>query len=185
MTVFSATASADHPDADAVTAVLHAPERLAEVARLGLATAGDDSVLRDVVRAAAERCAAPTALVNIVFDEAAGVLAAHGFTGWAHDAAGVPIEWSICRHTVAQGGVVAVGDTTRDARTRDNPLVAVEGMRAYAGAPLVTSRGQAVGALCVAGPEPRTFAVDELAALRRLADHVVRHLERRAAGAGA
>jgi GAF domain-containing protein len=162
-------------------AAVRDPARLAEIARLGLATGSDDAVLRAALRDAGERCGAPIALVNIVLDDAAAILAAHGLAGWAADATGTPVEWSLCRHTVARRGVFVVADAARDAHTRDNPLVRYDGVGSYAGAPLVTSRGHVVGALCVLGPAPRPFSGAQLATLRRLADVVVRHLEERAA----
>ena len=45
--------------------------------------------------------------------------------------------------------------------------------------PLVTSRGVAVGTLCVAGEEPRTFDDADMETLRMLAADVAAHLERR------
>ncbi len=161
-------------------AAIHAAERLAEVARLGLATASDDEILRAAVRAAAQRLDAPTALVNVVYDDAVGVLSSHGLEGWMRDAGGVPVEWSFCRYPVAHAGVFAVGDLAREPALCANPLVARDGLGSYAGAPLVTSRGQSVGALCVIGPDPRTFTDDDLAALRAFADALARHLEARA-----
>lgn len=167
--------------ATAEDAVVRDPARLAEVARLGLATATADAVLLEALREAAEGCALPSAVVNIVFDDTTGMLAAHGVAGWILEAGGVPVEWSICRQTIARRAVFVVADARHDAHTRDNPLVRLEGLGCYAGVPLVTSRGHAVGALCVVGERPRTFASADLATLRRLADLVVRHLEQRAA----
>ena len=64
---------------------------------------------------------------------------------------------------------------------RDNPLVTIDGIRCYAGAPLVTTRGEAVGSLCVLGVAPRTFTPLEVARLAALAADVVCYLEARAA----
>ncbi|HEY0776629.1 MAG TPA: GAF domain-containing protein [Gemmatirosa sp.] len=178
------TASRSVP-ATAEDPAIHAPARLAELARLRLATADDDDVLRALARTAAERLAAPTALINVVYDDAVGVLSAHGLDGWIHEAGGVPIEWSFCRYPVAQGTVFAVGDLAQNPTTQDNPLVTIDGVRTYAGAPLVTARGERVGALCVLGGEPRRFSDADLVALRALADAVVRYLEARAATADA
>ena len=62
-----------------------------------------------------------------------------------------------------------------------NPMVTEEGVRCYAGIPLVTSRGHTLGTLCVIGTEARTFPEDEMEALRALARRAVERIEERRA----
>ncbi len=65
-------------------------------------------------------------------------------------------EVSFCAHTIAGGGVFTVVDATRDARFAANALVTGEpGIRFYAGAPIATTSGHSVGALCLVDFEPR------------------------------
>lgn len=61
-----------------------------------------------------------------------------------------------------------------EARLRDNPLVGIEGIRCYAGIPLISARGFALGSLCVIGTEARSFAEEEVDELRAMAREVVR-----------
>lgn len=161
-------------------AAVYDPARLAEVARLGLDDAAPDAVLLAAVREAAERLHLPASLVSVVLDEAQAHVAAHGVDGWIPEAGGLPIEWSFCRFAVADAAPFVVEDATRDPRLDGNPLVALDGVGCYAGAPLVTSRGVAVGSFCVFGPTPRRFAESEIAWLREAADAAMAHLERRA-----
>jgi GAF domain-containing protein len=97
---------------------------------------------------------------------------------------GTPVEWSFCALAVASGEPFVVEDATTHPLTRDNPLVAHEGIRCYAGIPLVSSRGHALGTLCVIGKESRTFSDADLDALRELAEKAVRRIEERRKGGG-
>jgi GAF domain-containing protein len=158
------------------------PARLAEVVRAGVLDVGPDvapdSELGRAVREAAHACGTPVALVGVVLDDAQIVLAAHGLDGVPYLAQGYPVEWSFCRFALAQPDtVLAIPDATADPRVADNPLVRVDGVRAYLGAPLVTSRGQPIGALCVLDLQPRQFDEAQAAALRGLAGRVARAIE--------
>ena len=69
-------------------------------------------------------------------------------------------------------------DAESDPRFADSPLVTTEPhVRFYAGAPLVTPGGQAIGALCVMDRAPRELTAEQLAALRALSRRVVAQLE--------
>lgn len=56
-------------------------------------------------------------------------------------------------------------------------VLAEQGVRFYAGAPLVTREGFGLGALCVLGTEPRTATPAEMAALNDLAQMVMSQIE--------
>jgi diguanylate cyclase (GGDEF)-like protein len=72
------------------------------------------------------------------------------------------------------------GDATADPRYAGNPLVTDEpNIRFYAGAPLVTLEGHALGALCVIDREPRELSPQREEALSALSRQVMRQLELR------
>ncbi|GAA5153706.1 hypothetical protein GCM10023340_36120 [Nocardioides marinquilinus] len=87
-----------------------------------------------------------------------------------------PVESTVCSLVTATEAAVVIEDAARDPRVAAMPPVVAGVVAAYVGVPLV-SGGRCVGALCVFGPEPRTWTEDEVETLRRLAGPVVSELE--------
>lgn len=160
--------------------VLHDPARLAAVHRLVLQSPDTEELVADLLRAAARLLEADTAMLNVVLDDMHLIVAAHGLSGWLEAARALPAEWSFCARTVRTGLPYVLPDAAEAPEQAGNPLVEVDGIRAYAGAPLQTSGGEVLGALCVAGGAPRPFSAAQLAALQGLAAEAVRRLEERA-----
>ena len=66
------------------------------------------------------------------------------------DVSETPRDVAFCAHTILSPDLLEVPDTREDARFADNPFVQRDpGVRFYAGAPLITPNGQALGSLCV------------------------------------
>ncbi len=151
-------------------------ERLAALRRLDVLDTVGEAELDEVVALAARIFDAPTALVSLVDKDRQWFKARVGL-----DLAQTPRELAFCDHTIRQSGVLLVEDTTADPRFRENPLVlAAPHIRFYAGAPLVTSGGAAIGSLCVLDTRARTASAHQQAMLLALADQVMRQLETRA-----
>ena len=80
---------------------------------------------------------------------------------WFKSRHGIPFaetsrEIAFCTHAVAARDVVIVPDASLDPRFAKNPLVTQEnGIRFYAGVPLIVSSGHCLGTLCVFDPSPR------------------------------
>ncbi|HEX2078986.1 MAG TPA: GAF domain-containing protein [Longimicrobium sp.] len=159
--------------------VVRDPERLAEIARLGLTSQEVDEVLQQTVEEAARALELPIGLVTIVLDEAQLFAAHHGLTGWMAQSRGTPVEWSFCAHAVESGQPFVVEDAETHPLVRHMPVVELDNVRCYAGIPLVTSTGHRLGTLCVIGHEPRAFAEQELDVLRGLAEKAVQRIEAR------
>jgi len=83
----------------------------------------------------------------------------------------------LCAVTTALAGPLAVEDAAADARFEGLPAVTGGAVRAYLGAPLVTERGETVGALCAYDPHPRTWSSQDVELLGELARSVVAELE--------
>jgi diguanylate cyclase (GGDEF)-like protein len=95
----------------------------------------------------------------------------------------VPLELSLLAHALHQDDVTVVVDTALDQRFQDHPhKLGQHSMRFYAACPLVTKNGLKVGALTLAGVEPRQFDDDDRALLRDLARLAEQELEGRQLG---
>ena len=87
---------------------------------------------------------------------------------------------AFCDHTIREDRCLKVEDATQDVRFKDNPVVTGEPyIRAYLGAPLVTSDGYLLGALCVIDFAPRQFSTQDENILSSFADMVVSEMELR------
>jgi len=95
------------------------------------------------------------------------------------NACGHAVEWSFCATSVRTRDAFVVESATEHPEHRVNPLVTQDGVRCYAGVPLISSRGHVLGNLCVVGLEERTFAEAEMTALRELAVEAVARIEAR------
>jgi signal transduction histidine kinase len=123
----------------------------------------------DITRLAAYICGAPVSRISIVDKDHEWNLAQHGDTRFAR-----PRSESFCSRAVQHPDkVFIVPDAPRDERFRDFPQVRSGEVRFYAGAPLVTPGGHAVGMLCVTDETPRELTEEQMDALQALARQVV------------
>ena len=88
-----------------------------------------------------------------------------------------PLCDSLCTVTVGLAGPLVVEDAGQDDRVSALPPVTTGAVRAYLGVPLVTRRGETVGALCAYDPAPRTWSDADRQLLEQLATSVVAELE--------
>ncbi len=89
-------------------------------------------------------------------------------------------EQGFCCKTVSQWDLFVVPDATKDERFASQPLVTGSAqVRFYAGMPLTTVEGHALGTLCVLDRTPRQLTKEQADALLALASEVVTELELR------
>ena len=130
----------------------------------------------DIARVAAVVCDAPVALVSLIDRDRQWFKARVGT-----DVHETPRDEAVCDHAIrAPAGLLEVPDIASDPRFARLPDVAgVKGARFYAGMPLVTPGGAAIGTVCVVDRQPRRLSKPQRAAMGSLARLVVNLLEDR------
>ena len=123
-------------------------------------------------RHAAYLCGAPIALIGFV--DATRVWFKSRI-GWEYPE--IPRQDSFCQHAILQPDGLVISDAAADNRFRDGPIVTHAGIRFYAGAPLLTKEGYAIGVLCVMDRLPRELPAGHKESLLTLAELVASQLE--------
>jgi signal transduction histidine kinase len=150
-------------------------DRLAALYSLDILDSPPDQDYDDIVAIASSVCGVPMSLVTLIDNDRQWFKARIGT-----DLTETSRDLSFCAHTILGGDLLVVPDATKDARFADNPTVQGDGgIRFYAGAPLITTGGYALGTLCVFDQVPRKLDVEQLQALRALARQVTSQLELR------
>lgn len=159
----------------AVPLVSDEPARLRALRRYEVLDTEPEPAFDDITSLAAQVCKAPMALISLVDAERQWFKSRKGF-----DRTETPRDISFCTHAILHREPFVVKDALTDPRFATTPLVTAEPwFRFYAGVPLVTSDGHAIGTLCVADRVPRELDTRQLGALRALARTVMEKLELR------
>lgn len=150
-------------------------ERLQALAAYGLDPTRPLPALEPVVKIAARMFDMPVAAINMIGSD-------HVFFAASIGAGDVDMrrDVSFCAHAINQTNVMVVPDSHLDERFHDNPLVmGPANLSFYAGIPLISPDGHALGALCVIDSQPREFSEEDCERLRELAKMAVDRLELR------
>ncbi|PRP77546.1 multi-sensor hybrid histidine kinase [Planoprotostelium fungivorum] len=156
--------------------------RLEALKKLNILDTEDDEVFDAMTRAVKRHLNVPIVLVSLIDEN----------RQWFKSCIGLEIsetsrDVAFCAFAILSGtkDVFVIPDAHSDERFYNNPLVTSDPyIRFYAGAPLLTREGYALGTLCVIDRTPRILKDDDLAFLQDCATVVVRAMELRAFGEG-
>ncbi len=149
--------------------------RLAALRAYGILDTPPEPAFDDIAQMAAQACDVPMAHINFIDADRQWIKAAVG-----HDAREMPLHFGFCTHALGEDDVLVLPDLAAEPGWASNPLVAGEPqLRFYAGVPLTTPEGHAVGTLCVLDREPRRLTDQQRFILKALARTVMAQLEAR------
>ncbi len=150
-------------------------ERLETLYHYQILDTPPEKAFDDLTRLAAHLCEMPIALITFINQD----------RQWFKSKIGVAVtetdrETAFCAHSLLQPDPFIIYDASADARFSDNPWVASDPhVRFYAGAPLRTSRGHALGAVCVMDYVPRTLRPQQIEGLQTIANETMTLLDLR------
>lgn len=157
--------------------VIQNVSRLAALQRLGVLDTKPEKGLDRLSRIACRMLRAPISLISLVDRDRQFFKSCVGLPEPLAAQQQTPLSHSFCKHVVGSGRPLIIDDARSNPLVRANPAVEAMGIVAYAGIPLVTSAGQAVGSFCVIDHRPRSWSFDDVEALQEIAACVMQEME--------
>ena len=150
-------------------------QRLAALREYQILDTTTEQTYDDITALAAYLCKVPIAMISLV-DES---------RQWFKSKLGLnqretPRDVAFCAHAILQTEPLIVRDALKDRRFSDNALVTGSPhIRLYAGYPLSSPEGFALGTLCAIDRKPRRLSAEQQTAMQALARQVMALLELR------
>lgn len=150
-------------------------ERLIELKKYQIIDTISEKSFDDIAKLASVICGTPVALITLLDENRQWFKSNVGL-----DTQETPRDISFCGHAILSTDIFEINDTLKDERFFDNPLVKGQpNIRFYAGMPLVTESGYALGSLCVIDQTPRKLSAEQHYSLEILGRQVVALIEHR------
>ncbi|HCL06687.1 MAG TPA: histidine kinase [Chitinophagaceae bacterium] len=150
-------------------------ERLMELLRYEVLYTQYEEDFDQIVQLASSICKTPISTITLLDAHKQWFKAKIGIENTDGDR-----DTSFCGHAIHQSDIMEVEDALIDERFSDNPLVLGDPkIRFYAGCPLVSPEGYALGTLCVIDNVPRSLTEEQKLTLRILGNQVMKLFELR------
>ena len=150
--------------------------RLTALRRYRILDTDPEGAFDDLTLLASHICGTPMALITLIDENRQWFKSQLGLDGIRETERSI----AFCTHAIKHTNIMEVPDTQEDERFRHNPFVTGQPhIRFYAGAPLVTPDGYALGTLCVVDTQPRRLSREQMRALDALRHQAQAQLELR------
>lgn len=148
--------------------------RLSALFDYGVLDTLPDKSFDDITFLASEICQTPISLISLLDDKRQWFKSHHGL-----EITETPRVYSFCSHAIQKPKeAFIIPNLTKDSRFKENPFVIGKpNVVFYAGIPLVTADGFALGTLCVLDMKPKQLTENQIKALEALSRQVVVLLE--------
>lgn len=149
-------------------------QRLQDLMDLKILDTPQEDYLDELAELTSIICQTPAALITFIDDKRQWYKAKYGI-----EATEVPIEETICQHTIVQDDILEFEDAREATELSDNPNIHNEnGVRFYAGINLYSENGNAIGTLCTFDIVPQKLNDFQKDSLRIIAKQVMFHVNK-------
>jgi len=143
---------------------LQEADRMAAVRETALLDTPPEERFDRITRRAQEKFGVPVSYVALVDDDRQWFKSKQGL-----EADETPRDIAFCAHAINEENPLVIPDSSLDPRFSENPLATgQENVRFYAGVPLRSPQGQAVGTFCIVDHQPRELSPEDLASLKEM-----------------
>ena len=151
---------------DGLTVAAREQQRLSRLTELGLLETDSVPIFEEATQTAAHFLEAPIGILSLMDQQRQWFKSAVGLArlGLMNDLAvsrEMPRDETFCVHVLDSHQMLAIEDTLNHRVFANSILAQQYGIRAYLGAPLLTSSGECIGSLAVMDLVPRVFTVKD------------------------
>ncbi len=162
-----------------IEAMIRDSNRLAALHDLGLLDSEVEPAFERLTRLATKLLRVPTVLVSLVDRDRQFFKSCVGLPEPWSSQRQTPLSHSFCQYAVVMGEPFIVEDARIHPLVQDNLAIKDLNVVAYAGIPLVTSDGFAIGTFCAIDSVARVWSKEEIDTLRDLTSMVITEIELR------